>query len=97
MLKSDQHLDGILFHGPKELNVRVDVGKDSTAQGELLPAPWSADGHFSELYLTRGCKFEEHISKASSGDTKDSEDTKVLKDASKLGTYIQNLTESDQE
>jgi hypothetical protein len=91
-LASDQNLPETLFHGPKEQNVRVDVGKDSTAQGELLPAPWGADGQVSETYLMKGCKFEEHVLTGGKSET-----IKALKDSSKLGTYIQNLTESDQE
>lgn len=94
-LASDHHSDGILFHGPKELNVRVDICKDSTTQGESLPPPWGSDGQVSELYLTKGCKFEEYTSKTSDGKSK-SETVKVLKDTAKLGSYIPNLTETDQ-
>ncbi len=95
-LADGQHMDEVLFHGPKEQNVRVDVGHDSTAQGELLPAPWSTDGNVSELYLIKGCKFEEYTSKNSGGKS-ESEIVKVLSDPEKLGTYIENLTESDKE
>ncbi len=92
-LASDQNLPEILFHGPKAQNVLVDVCKDSTAQGELLPAPWSADGKLSETYLIKACKFEEHVLTPGG----QSETTKTLKDSSKLGKYVENLTESDQE
>ena len=95
-MASDINADQVVFHGPKEMNVRVDVSKDSTAQGELLPAPWSPDGQVSELYLLRGCKYEEHVSK-SAGSKSELETIKVLKDPAKLGTYIDNLTQSDQE
>jgi hypothetical protein len=86
----------VLFHGPKDLNVHVDVANDSTAQGELLPAPWSDNGQLSDLHLLRGCKFEETVWKISGKET-ESKTTKVLNDKEKLGTYIQNLKESDQE
>jgi hypothetical protein len=95
-LASEQHLDEVLFHGPKELNVRVDVGNNSTAHGELLPAPWSADGKISELYLMRGGKFIERVSKISGGKS-EFETVKDLKGTEKLGTYVQDLMLSDQE
>ncbi len=95
-LASGQRLEEVLFHGPKEMNVRVDVGKDSTIHGELLPAPWDMNGKISEQYLMKGGKFEEHSLKQS-GVKSEFETVKVLKDSKKLGTYIENLTESDQE
>ena len=97
-LAPGQRLDQVLFHGPMEMNVRVDVGNDSTNQGELLPAPWGVDGKISELYLMKGGRFEQHVSKQSGSSGKpESETVKVLKDTKTLGTYVQNLTESDQE
>ncbi len=44
----------------------------------------------------RGCKYEESVSKTS-GIKSEQETIKVLKDPSKLGTYVQNLTASDNE
>lgn len=72
--------------------MRVDVGTDSNSQGELLPTPWSASGKMSELYLLKGGKFTEYDSKKP-----ESEMVKTLKDTAELGTYVQNLTETDQE
>jgi hypothetical protein len=80
-----------LYHGPKELGVRIDVCKDSTAKGDLLPPPWSKGGDISEVYLSKGSKFEEISWKGAA--TKST----VPKDTSSLGTYLQNLSVSDQE
>ena len=93
--KSDINADLVMFHGPKDLNVRVDVSKDSTAQGELLPAPWGVDGQVSELYLLRGGKYEEY--KKKTGANSEIETIKVLRDPAKLGSYIENLTQADRE
>ena len=97
-LDSEHQLDHekVLFHGPKERNIRVDVGNDSTTQGKLLPAPWRADGNISELYLLRGGKYD---SKKSEHDLNksESETAKFLKDTAELGTYVQNLTETNKE
>ena len=95
-LVAGQSAPEILFHGPKELNVHVDVANDSTAQGELLPAPWSDDGQLSDLHLLRAGKFEENVWKISVKGN-ESKTTKILNDKERLGTYIQNLKESDQE
>ena len=62
-LASGHCLEEVLFHGPKEMNVRVDVGNNSTIHGELLPAPWDTNGKISEQYLMKGGKFEEHALK----------------------------------
>ncbi len=95
-MASDVDASQTMFHGPMDMNVRVDVSKDSTSNGELLPAPWNEHGQVSELYLTRGCKYEEHVSKVTGGKS-EFETVKGLKDPAKLGTYIENLAQSDQE
>jgi hypothetical protein len=88
-----------------ERNILVDVGQDSTQHGELLPQAWSADGGVSELYLMRGCTFEENVSKQSEekdrsktfNSTAKSETSTVLKDKAQLGTYVENLTKTNEE
>jgi hypothetical protein len=95
-LNPGQRVEEVLFHGPKDENVRVDVGQDSTSQGELVSAPWSADGKVSDLYMMKGGKYEENSVKIV-GNKVELQSTKALNDFGKLGSYIENLVESDQE
>jgi hypothetical protein len=97
---------GLIFHGPKQLQVHVQVQKGSTPSAEPLSVPWDdrGEGRLSEEYLLRGCQYIHTVNstkyrktwrgKSNHGETKE---TLALDPESKPADFFENIWQSEQE